>query len=152
MVCLEYENFYLINTYVPNSGSNRLKERIEWDNFMIKYINNLKKNVIWCGDLNCAPCKYRDVYKTTISCAGCTPEERNSFKNIKNSCNLVDTYREKYPEENDYSYWSFRGKARENDRGMRLDFFLISKEIKYKDSTIMRHVKGSDHCPIKLEF
>jgi exodeoxyribonuclease-3 len=152
MMCLEYEDFYLINTYVPNSGSGRLKERIEWDNFMIDYIRKLKKCVVWTGDFNCAPCKYRDVWKTTIQCAGCTPEERNSFKNIKLTCDLIDSYRSLYPEKNEFTYWSFKRKAREFNKGMRLDYFLISKEFKYKDSIIMGDVKGSDHCPIKLIF
>lgn len=153
---LEFENFYLVTVYTPNSGQQlkRLTYRTrEWDVEFRKYVQTLMKNkqVIVCGDLNCAnePIDLVDGDKKS-HIAGYTPQERAKFKELLQTTKLVDTYRKKYPEKKQYTYWSYRTKARERNVGWRIDYFLVSPDLKYKDAKIHDNQMGSDHCPIEL--
>jgi exodeoxyribonuclease III len=124
---------------------------------MRKYINKLQelKPVVLCGDLNVAH-QNIDIFnhKGHSKSAGFTNEERDEFTNLLNECDLVDTFRELYPGDKKYTYWSYLGNARKNNKGWRIDYFLISKKLKkkLKNSLILDHIYGSDHCPILLEF
>lgn len=160
VITLEFKKFYLIHVYTPNSGEllARLKYRVEtWDVQFMKYIEELqkKKPVIVCGDLNVAnePIDLHDP-KNNTKTAGYTIEERTSFKKILNRTNLVDYYRYKHPNKIEYTYWSYRRKARENNKGWRIDYFLVSNNIlKYvKKIKILGDIMGSDHAPIKLNI
>lgn len=158
VITLEYTEYFLVHVYTPNSGMflKRLKYRIEvWDKNFTEYILLLqkKKKVIVCGDLNVAhneiDLKNPDSNKRT---AGFTIEERKSFNNFLNKTKMIDTYREKYKNIIEYSYWSFRYKSRERNIGWRIDYFLLSKNFKYIDSIILTDIKGSDHAPIMLKI
>lgn len=152
-VCiLEFKNFYLISSYSPNSGQNleKLDRRIEWENGLTKYLSQLTKPIILCGDLNCAPTK-KDA---GIWClAGCSPEERKAFRD-KENLGLVDVFRWLNPSKVEYTWFSNRNK--EKKKGLRLDEFLISNSLKEKVKSF-KHVYdadlvcGSDHVPILME-
>eukprot|EP01027_Heterolobosea_sp_BB2_P022887 GEZU01033772.1.p1 GENE.GEZU01033772.1~~GEZU01033772.1.p1 ORF type:complete len:415 (-),score=116.28 GEZU01033772.1:73-1317(-) len=162
-ITLEFEQFYLINTYVPNSGEklDRLKYRTEeWDVDFAKYVKGLqeKKPVVWTGDLNVAILDI-DVHspKTLTKCAGFTPQERASFRKMVTDCDLVDSFRHFYPNtKNMFSYWSYRSKAKLKNAGWRLDYFMVSKSLVEKevlaDSYILPLWDGSDHGPIVAIF
>lgn len=157
-ITAEFEKFYLVTTYVPNSGKklDRLSYRVkEWDIAFLKYLKTLeeKKPVIWCGDLNVA---HQEIDlknpKTNKRTAGFTQEERDSFTNILAS-GFVDSFRHFNPtQEGAYTFWSYKGGARDRDVGWRLDYFVISKAFMESvvDSVIRKTVLGSDHCPIVL--
>lgn len=156
IITLEYPEFYLVTVYTPTSGDGlmRLDYRLEWDEAFGDYVNTLDKPVMVCGDFNVAndeiDVPYPDMIRGT---AGFSDEERDSFKeNLLSS--LVDTYRVLYPETVQYSWWSYRGQARQNNIGMRLDYWLVSPELKskVKDSSILTDILGSDHCPIMLDI
>lgn len=158
VICLEYKSYYILHVYTPNSGHalQRLKWRVEeWDIAFQNYVKELskKKNIIICGDLNVAK---EDIDlknpKTNHKTAGFTDEERKSFNNLLDDCNLIDTYRYLYPNKIEYSFWSYMRKSREKNVGWRIDYFLVNKEYqkKVKDSKILTDVYGSDHAPIML--
>lgn len=156
IITLEYPEFYLVTVYTPTSGDGlmRLDYRLEWDKAFGDYVNTLDKPVMVCGDFNVAndeiDVPYPDMMRGT---AGFSDEERDSFKeNLLSS--LVDTYRALHPETVQYSWWSYRGQARQNNIGMRLDYWLVSPELKskVKDSSILTDILGSDHCPIMLDI
>ena len=160
VITLEYENFYLLHVYTPNSGEAlaRLDYRVKtWDVEFRKFIKklNLKKQVIVCGDLNCA---YQEIDihspKTNTKSAGFTDEERNSFGKLLKENNLIDTFRYFYPNKILYSYWNYRTKARSKNKGWRIDYFLISEKIikKVKTSNILTDIMGSDHAPVLLKI
>jgi exodeoxyribonuclease III len=158
VITLEFDKYYLIHVYTPNSGESlqRLNYRVdEWDKLFRKYIKKLnsKKNIIVCGDLNVAN-EDIDIHnpKTNKKTAGFTNEERISFKKTLKDVNLVDTYRLLNPDKIEYSYWSYRFKSREKNKGWRIDYFLVSKKIikKVTKSNILTNIYGSDHAPIKL--
>jgi len=160
VITLEFEKYYIVSCYVPNSKTKleRLDERTNiWEPLMRKYINKLQefKHVILCGDLNVAH-QNIDIFnhKGHSKSAGFTNEEREEFAKLLNECNLIDTFRELYPEEKKYTYWSYLGNARKNNKGWRIDYFLISNKLKrkLKNSLILDHIYGSDHCPILLEI
>jgi len=154
---MEFEEFYLINTYVPNvkNDLSRLEEREEFDELMrlkVKELEN-KKPVVLCGDMNVA---HEEIDlarpKANIGNAGFTDEERAGMSNYIES-GLVDTFRYFYPDKTDeYSWWSYRGGARDRNVGWRIDYCLVSKNLKIKDAGIMQEVVGSDHCPIWVEL
>ena len=159
VITLEYENFYMVNIYTPNSKREleRLDYRQIWEDEIRKYILNLnnKKPVIMCGDLNVAH-KEIDLKnpKTNRGNAGFTDEERNKMTELLNA-GFVDTFRYLYPDkEEQYSWWSYMGRAREKNVGWRIDYFIVSKDIKDKIvvAKIYPEVKGSDHCPDGLEM
>lgn len=154
VITLEYDNFYLVNAYVPNSKREleRLNERMYFEDEMRKYLKNLNKNVIYCGDLNVAH-EEIDIKnaKTNTRSAGFTIEERNKMTELLES-GFIDTFRYLYPDAIKYSWWSYMGGARAKNVGWRLDYFIVNNEYinKVKDSLILNEIMGSDHCPIKL--
>ena len=159
IVNCEYPGFYLVNVYVPNSQNElaRLDYRMEWEDDFLKYIKELEKNkpVIICGDMNVAH-KEIDLKNpaTNRRNAGFTDEEREKMSLLQAS-GLTDTFRFFYPErEGAYSWWSYRGNARANNTGWRIDYFLVSKalEDRLESADILTDVYGSDHCPVVLEI
>lgn len=157
VITLEYDNFYFLTVYTPNSGSElkRLDYRMDWDRDFRNYVVNLNKTkgVIICGDLNVAHTEI-DLKnpKTNTKNAGFTPEERASFTTLLEA-NFVDTFRHFYPEVTGaYSWWSYRFNARKNNSGWRIDYFLASKDLVpyLEDAAILTDVMGSDHCPVQL--
>ena len=154
VITLEYDNFYLVNAYVPNSKREleRLNERMYFEDEMRKYLKNLNKNVIYCGDLNVAH-EEIDIKNAKIitRSAGFTIEERNKMTELLES-GFIDTFRYLYPDTIKYSWWSYMGGARAKNVGWRLDYFIVNNEYinKVKDSLILNEKMGSDHCPIKL--
>jgi len=158
VITLEFDKFYLVHVYTPNSGEGlkRLEYRINtWDKRFRKYIKSLNKKVILCGDLNVAHQEI-DIHnpKGNKRSAGFTNEERNSFDKTLTKLNLIDTYRHLNPDTIEYTYWSYRGRARVNNKGWRIDYFLVSENLinKVKQSYILTDVIGSDHCPIVLSL
>ncbi|GJY36481.1 DNA-(apurinic or apyrimidinic site) lyase, chloroplastic isoform X3 [Tanacetum coccineum] len=158
LVTTEFESFYLICGYVPNSGDGlkRLSYRItEWDTSLSNYIKELEKSkpVILTGDLNCAH-EEIDIYNPAGNkrSAGFTIEERNSFEENFLNKGFVDTFRKRHPNVVGYTYWGFRHGGRKTNKGWRLDYFLVSESIadNVHDSYILPDVTGSDHCPIGL--
>ena len=159
VITLEFEKFYLVNVYTPNSKREleRLDYRQIWEDEMRKYLLRLNetKPVIMCGDLNVAH-KEIDLKNpsTNRRSAGFTDEERNKMTELLDS-GFVDTYRYLYPnKENAYTWWSYMRKAREKDIGWRIDYFIVSEDIKkyIKDAKIYSEIMGSDHCPVGLEI
>ena len=159
VITVEFENFYLVNCYTPNSQREltRLEYRVEWENDFRKYLKNLddKKPVILCGDLNVA---HQEIDlknpKSNRGNAGFTDEERVEMTNLLNS-GFVDSFRYLYPEKTDsYSWWSYMGRAREKNVGWRIDYFIVSEKIKENivDAKIHPEIFGSDHCPVELEI
>ena len=159
IITLEFENFYFVNCYTPNSKREleRLEYRMIWEDEMRKYLKKLdeKKPVIYCGDLNVAH-KEIDLKnpKTNRRNAGFTDEERSKMTSLLEA-GFTDTFRYLYPDkENCYSWWSYMGKAREKNIGWRIDYFITSSTIqnKIKESTIHPEILGSDHCPVELQI
>jgi exodeoxyribonuclease-3 len=160
VICLEYDKFYLLHSYTPNSGVelDRLTFRTKtWDVAFRKYINKLQKTkpVIVCGDLNVAH-KEIDLKnpKTNLKTPGYTKEERESFEKLLNECNLIDSFRNLNPELIKYSYWSYRFNSRKKNVGWRIDYFLVSNKIvkQLVKSDILENVQGSDHAPVILKI
>ncbi|XP_010508717.1 PREDICTED: DNA-(apurinic or apyrimidinic site) lyase, chloroplastic-like [Camelina sativa] len=158
IVTAEFDSFYLINTYVPNSGDGlkRLSYRIEeWDRTLSNYIKELEKSkpVILTGDLNCAH-EEIDIFNPAGNkrSAGFTIEERQSFGANFLDKGLVDTFRKQHPGVIGYTYWGYRHGGRKTNKGWRLDYFLVSESIaaNVHDSYILPDINGSDHCPIGL--
>ena len=159
VITLEFENFYMVTVYTPNSKQQleRLEYRMTWEDDFRAYLNGLreKKPVIVCGDLNVAH-KEIDLKnpKTNHHSAGFTDEEREKMTALLES-GFVDTYRYFYPDtEGVYSWWSYRFQARAKNAGWRIDYFLLSEEIKEKlaSANIYTQVMGSDHCPVELQI
>ena len=159
IICAEFEDFYLVNTYVPNSGSElvRLDYRKTWDVDFLNYLKNLEKTkpVILCGDLNVAH-KAIDLKNDKANynkTAGYTQSEIDGMDNLINE-GFVDTYRHFNPDTIAYTYWSYRFQARERNTGWRLDYFLVSNPLveKINKVEILAEYYGSDHCPIQLEI
>jgi len=158
VITLEYENFYLVNVYTPNSqrGLTRLEYRQVWDKDFLAYVKNLEgdKPVIFCGDLNVAH-KEIDLARPESNHhnAGFTDEEREDFDKIINA-GFIDTFREFSKEGGNYSWWSYMFNARANNVGWRIDYFLISEKLRprLKDAFILPNVMGSDHCPVGIEI
>ncbi|WNJ17374.1 exodeoxyribonuclease III [Pontibacter sp. G13] len=157
LIAAEYDDFFLVNTYVPNSGQGlkRLDYRKTWDDALRAYLENLRKSkpVILCGDLNVAHqaidlARPKPNYNKT---AGYTQTEIDGMDALQ-SAGWVDSFRAKYPEEVKYSWWSYRGGAREKNIGWRLDYFMVDEALmpKVSDSLIHNEVLGSDHCPVEL--
>lgn len=157
IICAEYEEFYLVNVYVPNSGQGlvRLDYRQTWDEDFKEYLQSLKKKkpVILCGDLNVAhqAIDLKNDKANYNKSAGYTQIEIDGMTRLLNS-GFVDTFRRFYPDTEAYSYWSYRFKARERNTGWRIDYFLVTENLlnKVKDSRILSQYYGSDHCPVEL--
>ena len=157
IITLEFEKFYLVTNYTPNAKREleRLDYRMIWEDEIRKYLLKLNKTkpVIMCGDLNVA---HEEIDlknpKTNRGNAGFTDEERAKMTELLNA-GFVDSFRYLYPDkEGQYSWWSYMGKAREKNVGWRIDYFIVSKDIKdrIKEATIYPEVMGSDHCPVGL--
>lgn len=158
-ITAEYDDFFLVNTYVPNSGSElaRLPYRQTWDAAMLSYLKELEKTkpVIWCGDMNVAhkPLDLKNDKSNYNKTAGYMQQEIDGMNNY-HSADLVDTFRHFYPEVEKYSWWSYRAGAREKNVGWRIDYFMVSKSFmpKVKDAFILNDVFGSDHCPVGIDL
>lgn len=159
VITLEFENYYFITVYVPNSQDElkRLDYRMAWEDAFLDYIKKLdeKKPVIYCGDLNVA---HNEIDlknpSTNHHNPGFTNEERNKFGNVLAN-GFVDSFRYFYPDLKDtYSWWSYRFHAREKNAGWRIDYFIVSEKIKdkMKGAAIHNEIFGSDHCPVELEI
>ena len=159
VITLEYEDFYMITVYTPNSQRElaRLDYRMEWEEDFRTYVMGLdqKKPVIICGDLNVA---HQEIDlknpKSNTKNAGFTIEEREKMTKLLGS-GFIDTFRYKYPETTDsYTWWSYMFHAREKNAGWRIDYFLISECMKdrIEDAIIHMNVIGSDHCPVELRL
>ena len=157
VITLEFEDFYMITVYTPNSQNElkRLDYRMKWDDAFRSYVKELddKKPVILCGDLNVAHTEI-DLKnpKGNRRNAGFTDEERNKFTELLNS-GFIDTYRYFNPDTTEaYSWWSYRFKAREKNAGWRIDYFCASEKIKDRlvSADIHKDILGSDHCPVEL--
>ena len=156
VITLEYKDYYVVTVYTPNSGTGlkRLEYRMEWDKAFSDYLSSLNKPILACGDFNVAN-EEIDIKnpKTNHQNAGFTDEERDSFKkNLLSS--YLDTYRTLYPEKVEYSWWSYRFRAREKNAGWRIDYWLVSPCLKEKivDAKILTDIFGSDHCPVELDI
>ena len=157
VITLEYEDFYLITVYVPNSqdGLKRLSYRMLWEDAFRAYVSELstEKSVIFCGDLNVAHQEIDLKHpKANRMNAGFTDEERAKMTALING-GFIDTFRYFHPDEKDiYSWWSYRFHARENNAGWRIDYFLVSKDLedRLEDAKIHNEIFGSDHCPVEL--
>lgn len=157
-ITLGYDNFYLVNAYVPNSGRQlvRLDFRMKWDRAFLEYLKKLDetKPVILCGDLNVSHHEI-DIAnpKQNIKTAGFTIGERDNFTRLLDS-GFVDTYRFLNPDKTGaYTFWTaMKRDAREKNVGWRLDYFVLSKRLMMKlcDCCIRNEVLGSDHCPVTL--
>ena len=159
LICLEYEKFFFITVYVPNSQDElkRLDYRMRWEDDFLCYIKKLeeKKPVIYCGDLNVAH-KEIDLKnpKTNRKNAGFTDEERGKMDAVLDA-GFIDTFRFFYPDmEQIYSWWSYRFSARAKNAGWRIDYFIVSGSLKdaLVDAKIHTEVLGSDHCPVELDI
>lgn len=160
VLCLEYPGFFLVNVYIPNSGSElkRLDYRQTWDLAFYNYLKELEKNkpVIICGDLNVAHkpidlARPKDNYNKY---AGYMQEEIDGMDRLTEG-GFSDTFRHFYPDEKEkYTWWSFRAGARTKNVGWRIDYFLVSRSFlpSVKGAFILDHVQGSDHCPVGIEI
>ena len=157
-ITLEYENFYLLNVYTPNSQREltRLDYRMTWEDALRNYMMELDKikPVIYCGDLNVAH-EELDLKnpKTNHFSAGFSDEERAKFGELLSS-GFKDTFRTLHPDTVKYSWWSYMYHAREKNVGWRIDYFVVSDRLmpEVMESSILTEVMGSDHCPVMLEI
>ena len=157
VLAAEYESFFLVNVYVPNSKREleRLPYRQRWDADFLAYLKNLErqKPVVFCGDLNVAHTEIDLANpKANVRNHGFTIEERNGFTAFVNA-GFVDTFREFEPGGGHYTWWSQMSDARSRNIGWRLDYFLISQSLRprLKKAFIRPEVLGSDHCPVGIE-
>ena len=160
VICLEFESFYLVNVYVPNSGAElkRLSYRQDWDKVFFDFLKNLEKTkpVVVCGDFNVAHkeidlARPKDNYNKT---AGYMQEEIDGMDRFTEG-GLADTFRCLYPlAAGSYSWWSYRVGARSKNIGWRIDYFLVSESFLplVKNAFILEDITGSDHCPVGIEL
>ena len=156
VITLEMADFYLVCRYTPNSqdGLRRLDYRMKWEDDFRNYLMRLdqQKPVILCGDLNVA---HEEIDlknpKTNHQNAGFTDDEREKMTTLLGS-GFTDSFRFKYPEKVEYSWWSYRAQARTKNVGWRIDYFIISDRLRNRlqDSKIHTEVMGSDHCPVEI--
>ena len=156
VVTVEFEDFYLVNVYVPNSqdGLRRLYYRMNWEDAFRGFVKSLesKKPVVVCGDMNVA---HEEIDLKNPSTnhfnAGFSDEERSKFTELLGS-GFIDTWRFQHPDEVKYSWWSYRGGARFRNAGWRIDYFLVSESLREHifSTEILNDIAGSDHCPVVL--
>ena len=156
VVTVEFEDFYLVNFYVPNSqdGLRRLDYRMNWEDAFRGFVKSLesKKPVVVCGDMNVA---HEEIDLKNPSTnhfnAGFSDEERSKFTELLGS-GFIDTWRFQHPDEVKYSWWSYRGGARFRNAGWRIDYFLVSESLREHifSTEILNDIAGSDHCPVVL--
>nr|WP_207718918.1 exodeoxyribonuclease III [Oribacterium sp. oral taxon 102] len=158
VITAEFPDCYVLTVYVPNSQNElkRLPYRMEWEDAWRGYILGLEKEkpVIYCGDLNVAH-EEIDLKNpaTNHNSAGFSDEERAKFSQLLDS-GYVDSFRHFHPEAEEYSWWSYRTKARERNVGWRIDYFVVSEKLRenMRAACIHQEVMGSDHCPVELEI
>lgn len=158
VITLEYPDFYFITVYTPNSQDQlkRLEYRMKWEEAFRTYLTELnqKKGVIVCGDMNVA---HEEIDlknpKTNRRNAGFTDEERGKMSELLEA-GFTDSYRYLYPDKIEYSWWSYRFRAREKNAGWRIDYFLVSNDLqdRIQEARIHTDIMGSDHCPVELEI
>ena len=159
LITLEYPNFYLVTCYTPNAqpGLARIDHRLKWDKAFRDYLSELDKHkpVIACGDLNVA---HQEIDLKNPAAnrgnAGFSDQERDCFRRLL-AAGFADSFRRLYPDRTGaYSWWSYRFKARQNNAGWRIDYFLVSNRIadKIQKAEILTDIMGSDHCPVGLEI
>ena len=159
VITLEYENFYLVTCYTPNSQNElaRLPYRMQWEDDLRRYLQQLdaEKPVILCGDLNVA---HEDIDLKNPGpnrgAAGFSDQERGKLGELL-AAGFTDSFRCLYPDATGvYSWWSMRFRARERNAGWRIDYFLVSNRIaeKIENAAILMDVMGSDHCPVELDL
>lgn len=156
VVTAEFEDFYLVNVYVPNSqdGLRRLDYRMNWEDAFRGFVKSLesRKPVVVCGDMNVA---HEEIDLKNPSTnhfnAGFSDEERSKFTELLGS-GFIDTWRFQHPDEVKYSWWSYRGGARFRNAGWRIDYFLVSESLREHifSTEILNDIAGSDHCPVVL--
>ncbi|PLR78667.1 exodeoxyribonuclease III [Bacillus sp. V3-13] len=158
-ITLEFEDFYLVNVYTPNSQRDlaRIERRLDWEDHIRQYLIELDtiKPVVLCGDLNVA---HNEIDlknpKSNKGNSGFTDEERGKMTDLLNS-GFIDTFRSLYPDkEGAYTWWSYMNKVRERNIGWRIDYFIVSERLadSIEDSEIHCNVMGSDHCPVVLKL
>ena len=157
-ITLEFEDFYLINAYVPNAQPElkRIDFRTDYENMLLKHLMKLdkKKSIIYCGDLNVA---HEEIDlknpNTNHGNPGFSDEERSMMTNLL-SKGFTDVYRNKYKDGQEYTWWSYRMNAREKNVGWRIDYFITSNRFinNIKDIVIHNEIYGSDHCPVELKI
>ena len=154
VITLEYEDFFLVCAYVPNSqdGLRRLEYRMQWEDAMRSYLCGLPKPVVFCGDLNVAH-EEIDLKNpaTNHFNAGFSDEERAKMTELL-AAGFTDSWRFQHPGEVKYSWWSYRFNARANNAGWRIDYFIVSDAIRQRivSTDILTDIYGSDHCPVEL--
>lgn len=159
VITLEFEDFYLVNVYTPNSKRDlaRLSYRLLWEDAMREHLKKLRnhKPIIFCGDLNVA---HQEIDlknpKPNIGNSGFTDEERAKMTSLLGE-GFIDSFRHMYPEQTDaYTWWSYMAKVRERNIGWRIDYFIVSEELAddISDTLIHANIMGSDHCPIVIEM
>ena len=159
VITLEFEDYYLVNVYVPNSQNElaRIDYRMQWEDDLRAYLKDLdsKKPVILCGDLNVA---HEDIDLKNPGpnrgAAGFSDQERGKLNELL-AAGFTDSFRYLYPDATGmYSWWSMRFRARERNAGWRIDYFLVSDRLapQIKKAEILMDVQGSDHCPVLLEL
>lgn len=157
-ITLEFPEFYFLTFYVPNAQDElkRLDYRMDWEDKVRDYVTKLneEKPVVFCGDLNVA---HEEIDlknpKPNVGKPGFSNEERAKFSELLDA-GFTDSFRYLYPDKIEYSWWSYRHNARANNAGWRIDYFVISNDVKdkIKDAKIHTDIFGSDHCPVELDI
>ena len=157
-ITLEFDDFYLVNAYVPNAQPElkRIDFRTDFEKKLLKHLKKLDKikPVVYCGDLNVA---HEEIDlknpKQNVGQAGFSDEEREMMTTLLSN-GFVDVYRDLNPDGRDYTWWSYRANARENNAGWRIDYFIVSKRFmdRIKGIKIHNEIMGSDHCPVELNI
>lgn len=157
-ITLEFPEFYFLTFYVPNAQDElkRLDYRMDWEDKVRDYVTKLneKKPVVFCGDLNVA---HEEIDlknpKPNVGKPGFSNEERAKFSELLDA-GFTDSFRYLYPDKIEYSWWSYRHNARANNAGWRIDYFVVSNDVKdkIKDAIIHTDIFGSDHCPVELDI
>lgn len=158
MITLEFEQFYFVTAYVPNSKEElaRLDYRMQWEDAMARHLTKLNetKPVVYTGDLNVAV-EEIDLKnpKTNHFNPGFSDQERQKMRDLL-GLGFADTFRTLYPEKVEYSWWSYRFNSRAKNVGWRIDYFIVSQRLmnQVKDSVIYGDILGSDHCPVGVEI
>ncbi len=157
LITLEFDSFFLVNSYTPNAQPElkRLAYRMEYEDDLRAYLVSLKekKSVILCGDLNVAHQEIDLTYpKANVGNPGFSDEEREQFSRLL-AAGFTDSFRYLYPDQtNAYSWWSYRMRARERNVGWRIDYFVTSADLNpaIREHRILTDIFGSDHCPVEL--
>lgn len=154
VITLEFERFFLVNVYVPNSQDElrRIEYRMRWEDDFRAYVSSLAagKAVVICGDMNVAHCEIDLANPATNHfSAGFSDEERGKMTALL-SAGFTDSWRYQHPDEVKYSWWSYRMRARERNVGWRIDYFLVSDKSMIVSTEIHNEIFGSDHCPVEL--